>query len=160
MRIRFNRKTGAAIGGGITAITVAAAAFIQPWEGRELRAYRDIVGVLTICDGDTQNVRPGQVATHAECDQRLWSRVREFERDVGECLTRDVPQSVEVSLVELAYNVGSRPVCTSTMMRLANAGQYRAACDQLLRWVNAGGRRVQGLVNRREASREQCLSGL
>lgn len=149
-----------AVAGGVSAVAIAAAAFIQPWEGRELRAYRDIVGVLTICDGDTQNVRPGQVATHAECDERLWRQVQQFEREVTACLSRPVPQSVNVALVELAYNVGSRPVCSSTMMRQANAGQFRAACDQLLRWVNAGGKRVQGLVNRREASRAQCLAGL
>lgn len=160
MRFRTNRKAAGAIGGGISAVAIAAAAFIQPWEGRELRAYRDIVGVLTICDGDTENVRPGQVATPAECDQRLWKRVQEFEAGVDACLTRPVPQSVKVSLVELAYNVGTRPVCTSTMMRLANAAQYQQACEQLLRWVNAGGKRVQGLVNRRTASREQCLSGI
>lgn len=149
-----------AVAGGVSAVAIAAAAFIQPWEGRELRAYRDIVGVLTICDGDTQNVRPGQVATHAECDERLWRQVQRFEREVAACLVRPVPQSVNVALVELAYNVGSRPVCTSTMLRLANAGQFRAACNQLPRWVNAMGKRVQGLVNRREASRAQCLAGL
>ena len=40
-------------------------------EGTEYRAYRDIAGIWTICQGDTKNVRPGMVETPEGCRERL-----------------------------------------------------------------------------------------
>jgi hypothetical protein len=46
-------------------IGLAAAAYLVPevqkHEGRSLVPYRDIVGIWTVCDGDTKNVIPGQL---------------------------------------------------------------------------------------------------
>jgi lysozyme len=38
-----------------------------------------------------------------------------------------------------------------------NAGRWRKGCDGFGAWVNAGGKRVQGLVNRRADERALCL---
>ena len=73
----------------------------------------------------------------------------------------NIPVGVQASLLELAYNVGVSSAGNSTMMKLANAGNYKDACEQLSRWVRAGGGRVQGLVNRRADSKVTlCLKGL
>lgn len=46
------RKPAQAAGAaGGAAVLALAASSIAGWEGRELRAYRDIVGVWTICQG-------------------------------------------------------------------------------------------------------------
>lgn len=132
----------------------------MPWEGRELRAYYDIVGVLTICDGDTHNVRIGQVAAHAECDQRLARHLRTYETGLDRCLTSPVPGKTKVAFLSWTYNVGLGAACSSTLVRLANAGDLRGVCDQLLRWNRAAGQIVRGLANRREAERQLCLEGL
>lgn len=145
---------------GSVALTALATSFIMPWEGRELRAYRDIVGVLTICDGDTHDVRPGQVATDAECDQRLARHLREFEAGLDRCLTAPVPGKVKVAFLSWTYNVGVGAACSSTLVRLANAGDLKAACDQLPRWNRARGQVVRGLTNRRAAERQLCLEGV
>lgn len=141
-------------------LTGLATSFIGGWEGRELRAYRDIVGVLTICDGDTQNVRPGQVATPAECDARLASHLRTYEAGLDRCLTAPVPGKVKVAFLSWTYNVGVGAACSSTLVRKANAGDIVGACDQLLRWDRAGGKQVRGLTNRRQAERALCLEGV
>jgi GH24 family phage-related lysozyme (muramidase) len=74
---------------------------------------------------------------------------------------KDIPIGVQASLLELAYNVGISAAGNSTMMKLANQGKYKEACQQLDRWVKAGGGRVQGLVNRRADSKVNlCLKGL
>ena len=39
-------------------------------------------------------------------------------------------------------------------------GNYVAGCNQLLRWVYADGRKLQGLVKRREKERALCLADL
>ncbi|WP_220668875.1 lysozyme [Paenirhodobacter hankyongi] len=145
---------------GLGAVLALAAAVISPFEGRELRAYRDIVGVWTICDGDTQNVRPGQVATPAECDSRLAVRIAQFEREIRPCLPADLSRETRAAFVSAAYNIGSGAFCGSSMARRARAGDLRGACDALRLWNKAGGQVVRGLVRRREAERDLCLSGL
>jgi len=141
------------------ALTAMAVSFIMPWEGRELRAYYDIVGVLTICDGDTHNVSPGQVATPAECDSRLATHLREFEAGLDRCLVAPVPGQVKVAFLSWAYNVGVGAACGSTLVRKANAGDIVGACNELPKWNRAGGKVVRGLTNRRLAERELCLEG-
>lgn len=153
-------STKGGIAGAALAVMVAAAAIVQPWEGRELHAYYDIVGVLTICDGDTHDVRPGQVATPAECDQRLYTQLSAFKARLDKCLTAALPTKTAAAILSWTYNVGTGAACGSTLVKLANTGNLRAACDQLLRWNRAGGRVVQGLTNRREAERRLCLEGL
>lgn len=157
--MKTSTKVGGAAG-ALLAVIVASAAIVQPWEGRELRAYRDIVGVWTICDGDTNNVRPGQVATPAECDARLAANLRRYHAELRKCLTASMPVKTEAAFVSWTYNVGWGAACSSTLVRLANAGDLRSACDQLLRWNRAGGREVRGLTNRRQAERQLCLEGL
>jgi GH24 family phage-related lysozyme (muramidase) len=149
------------VGAGALVIALASP-FVAKWEGVRLEAYRDIVGVPTICFGDTHGVQMGDTATMAECVDRLEKDVRAFYSEIRPCMTNpNIPAGVQASMLELAYNVGSGPVCRSTMMRLANAGKHRAACDELRRWVIAGGKRVRGLANRRaDSKRTLCLKGL
>ena len=154
------KTKGSLAGAAVAAVVLAAAGIVQPWEGRELRAYQDIVGVWTICDGDTHGVTPGQVATPAECDQRLFARLSEFKARLDKCLTVALPIKTEAAILSWTYNVGTGAACSSTLVALANTGNLRAACEQLPRWNRAGGKVVQGLANRREAERKLCLEGL
>lgn len=154
------KTKGGIAGAAVAAVILAAAAIVQPWEGRELRAYYDIVGVLTICDGDTHAVKPGQVATPAECDQRLYTQLTAFKARLDNCLTYPTSAKTGAAFLSWAYNVGTGAACASNLVKLANTGNLRAACDQLPRWNRAGGKVVQGLTNRREAERKLCLEGL
>ena len=151
---------GGIIGATAAAVIAAAVTIVQPWEGRELRAYYDIVGVLTICDGDTHNVRPGQVATPAECDARLYAHLKTFKAKLDTCLTYPTSAKTGAAFLSWTYNVGAGAACSSTLVRKANAGDLRGACDELLKWNRAGGRVIKGLTNRREAERKLCLEGL
>lgn len=156
-------KTSTKIGGAtgaVMAVIMATAAIVQPWEGRELRAYQDIVGVWTICDGDTNNVRPGMVETDKGCDVRLYANLKRYQSELDKCLVVDLPVKTEAAFVSWTYNIGWGAACKSTLVRKANAGDVRGACDELMKWVNAGGRFVKGLFNRRTAERQLCLEGL
>lgn len=147
---------------GSVALMALATATISQFEGRELRAYQDIVGVWTICEGETKGVRPGQVATPAECDKMLASNIAYYEAGLDRCLTAAVPGRTKVALVSWTMNVGIGAACGSTLVRKANAGDLRGACDQLLVWNKAGNplRPVSGLTVRRKAEREDCHEGL
>jgi len=128
-----------------------------------LRAYADIVGVWTICDGDTKNVRPGMVETEAGCTRRLEQQLVAHAKPVLACvpaLARPERQNQLVASVSLAYNIGTTGFCRSTAARRFNAGDWRGGCDAFLRWNKAGGREVRGLTLRRQRERDLCLKGL
>lgn len=148
-----------AVGAGAAVVIAASMLFIKPWEGRELVAYRDIVNVWTICDGVTAGVKPGQVATNAECDRLLQDEVGKHYAGVMACISRPVTQNQAVALVAWTYNVGIRAACGSTLVRMLNQGEPAAVwCRQLLRWDRAGGKQVRGLTRRREAELKVCLT--
>jgi lysozyme len=152
------------VAGGAAGIAIAAALFIGPWEGRVLTAYPDRLAnnIPTVCFGETRGVKLGDSYTAAECQDMLARAVVEFRTALGRCLPSldRLPEGVQVAFISFAYNVGTGAACRSTLVRLANAGDIRAACNQLPRWNKAGGKVVQGLSNRRGAERELCLSAL
>lgn len=139
------------------ALTALAVGTVMPWEGRELRAYQDIVGVWTICDGETKGVRKGQTATPAECDSMLARNLVLYEQGLDRCLIYPIPGTAKVAFLSWTYNVGVGAACGSTLVRKANAGDVRGACDELSKWNKAGGKVVRGLSNRRAAERQLCL---
>jgi len=159
IRVNDSRSSGkgAAIGGVAGAATIAAiVAFIGPWEGRRYTAYQDIVGVWTICEGHTKGVKDGDVATDAQCDEMAAQDVAEHNAGIRACITRPMPQNVEIAFTSLAFNAGVGAFCGSTALRRYNAGDDSGACDALNMWVRAGGKVVKGLVNRRAAESALC----
>ncbi|SFV31410.1 lysozyme [Devosia crocina] len=136
--------------------------FVGGWEGMRTTAYRDIVGVPTICFGETRGVKMGDTATVEECKTMLGDGIVEFAAAVDKCLTVEdrLPHKTYAAFVSLSYNIGTGAFCRSTLVRKANLGDFLGACDQLLVWNRAGGKVVQGLVNRRKAEHAMCLEGL
>jgi len=58
------------------------------------------------------------------------------------------------------YNVGVGNFKSSTLLKLLNKEKRVEACNQLTNWVFAKGKKLRGLVNRREEEKNLCLSGL
>ncbi|ADH87371.1 glycoside hydrolase family 24 [Ancylobacter novellus DSM 506] len=153
------------------AVVLAAEHIIKGWEGLRLIAYRDIVGVWTICYGETKGVRAGMRKTAAECEALLYERVyRDFYIPMSACAAPafvQAPVPVQAAMLGGGYNFGVGGWCGSTTARYIRAKLWRQACDAQTAWNRAGGKVVQGLVNRREmgdASRigegELCVTGL
>lgn len=144
------------------ALMAAAVALVGTWEGVRTVAYKDIVGVPTVCFGETRGVKMGDRYTVDECRAMLGDALVEFETGMRKCLTAPdkVPDKVYVAMLSASYNIGTGAFCRSSMARNLNAGKYREACNALTLYVNAGGKRVQGLVNRRAEERAICLEGL
>lgn len=67
-------KVKALLAGGAGAVAIAAAMLggHDGLEGRRYEPYRDVVGVITVCDGHTgKDIVPGKHYTDAECDALL-----------------------------------------------------------------------------------------
>lgn len=145
------------IAGGVLA---AAVSFIAVWEGRSLVAYADPIGIPTICEGYTHGVKLGDVATPQQCDKLTAQEAGKALAVVDSSVPRPLPAGVRVAMTSFVYNVGPGNYQKSTMLRKLRAGDYAGACNELPRWVYAGGRKLRGLERRRQAEREICLSGL
>lgn len=150
-------KVGAAVGAMALAVS-----FVGGWEGLSLVAYRDIGNVPTVCYGETRGVKMGDKYTKAECDAMLEKALIQFESGLDRCMATPTPLPVKtkVALVSWSYNVGIGAACKSTLVRLANQGEYTSACNQLSRWNRDNGKVINGLTKRRESERRLCLDGL
>ena len=136
---------------------------IKEFEGCKLTAYRDSVGVWTIGYGWTQHVdgkpiRAGMTIKQETAERLLKTGLVSYESDVSRLVKVGLTQGQFDALVSFTYNLGSRSLSTSTLLRKLNAGDYAGAADEFLRWNKAGGKVLNGLTRRREAERALFLS--
>ena len=82
-----------------------------------------------------------------------------FARSVARSVKVPASEYQKAALITFSYNVGVTAFERSAVLRHLNAGNYQAACDGLRQWIYAGGRKWQGLINRREVEREVCTWG-
>ena len=155
---RMGGKGKAAIGAAL--MIAIATPFVATWEGKSNDPYKDIVGVVTVCYGETRGVQYRRYSD-AECQAMLAEGLGDF----GEAVARRNPELRDhpnqwAAATSLAYNIGKSAYSRSTVARRFSAGQWRAACDGFLAWKYAGGRVVRGLLNRRKAERKICLTEL
>lgn len=132
------------------------------FEGLRLKAYDDGVGVWTIGFGTTKypngiRVRKGDTCTLDQAKAYMQNDLKSFEQTVNNTVKVPLNQNQFDALVSLAYNIGSTAFKNSTLVKRLNEGNYNAAANQFNVWVNAGGKRMQGLVNRRAAERTLFL---
>lgn len=146
---------------GLIAATLALAApVVMHFEGKENEAYLDAVSIPTICYGHTSTAKIGQTLTDEQCAELLEDDLAIALKSVDTYV--NVPISVETraALTSFVFNVGSGNFRSSTLLRKLNAGDYPGACAELDRWVYAGGRKLNGLVERRKIERQICELGI
>lgn len=124
------------------------------FEGLRLVAYRDIVGVLTIGYGSTgPHVTDGLRITKERARELLKEdlqiAVTRLAGVVKQSVIDELTDGQYAALLSFVFNLGANK--SWTIWKVLNAGQLEAVPAQMRRFVNAGGKRVQGLVNRREA---------
>ena len=132
------------------------------FEGKRLTAYDDGVGVWTIGFGTTVypngiKVMKGDTCTEAQAKTYMAHDLKKFEATVNKAVTVQLNQNQFDALLSLAYNIGTNAFSKSTLVKKLNANDIRGAADQFDVWVNAGGKRMQGLVNRRAKEKEVFL---
>lgn len=132
---------------------------IRDFEGCKLRAYRCPAGVWTIGYGSTgAHVYEGLTITQEQAERLLLEDLERFEDAVNDLVKVPLTQSAYDALVSFAFNCGIGALETSTLLKMFNDGEYKAAADQLLRWDKAGGKALPGLTRRRQAERDLWLS--
>ena len=153
-------KTSGAKKGGIAAAAVLliATPLVVRWEGVKTETYLDPIGIPTVCIGQTgPNIRLGQRFSEQECFRMLDVELRQKAAQLDRCIQTPLYPHEAAAVLDLAYNVGVSAVCRSTMVRQINAGAPASVwCSQLDRWIIAGGRKWNGLIDRRADARAIC----
>lgn len=153
----LRNKIAASIGGGAIAIATGMLSGKDGLEGREYVAYRDVVGVLTICDGHTgPDIIPGKRYTDKECDALTRKDLTRIAAQVDPYIKVQTSETQRAAIYSFAYNVGATATINSTLLKKLNAKDYSGACSELKRWVYAGGKKWRGLMNRRDIEYEVC----
>lgn len=130
-------------------LSKAGVEMIAGFEGCRLNAYQCSAGEWTIGYGHTKGVRSGMQITKDQARQLFQKDLAEFEAVVRAYVRVPLDQGQYDALVSFTFNVGAEAFRTSTLLRMLNKGRYRAAALEFHRWVNAGGKQVEGLIVRR-----------
>lgn len=130
---------------------------ITKWEGLKLKPYLCSANVPTIGYGSTyyENGKKVNLADSKISKERavqlFENTVSTYEKGVLKLLgTTKVNQNQFNALVSFAYNLGLKSLGNSTLLKLVklNPNDKKIGIE-FGKWVNAGGKKVQGLVNRR-----------
>lgn len=141
-------------------------ALIKEFEGFEDKAYPDpkkggapyTIGWGTTRYPSGMPVKPGDTATKEKAEQYLANDLVKFEAAVTSAVKVPLTQNQFDALVSFTYNLGAGNLNSSTLLKMLNAGDYKGAADQFMRWVSPGSAVEAGLRRRRTAERALFLS--
>ena len=124
---------------------------LKHFEGCELKAYQDSVGVWTIGYGHTKGIYEGLEITQSEAEKMLQDELPEYEGYITDKVVPMLQQHEYDALVCWVYNLGPTNLSSSTMLKKLNAGEFKEVPFQMIRWDKAGGQPLLGLTRRRNA---------
>ena len=134
--------------------------FIARFEGCVLHLYNDPTNNATIGVGHLVHMGPINGSEPAEfrngiTRQRALELLAQDARAAAAAVRRlirvPLKQHQLDALISFTFNCGEGSLQTSTLRRRLNAGEYDAVPEELRRWVFSQGKKLPGLVRRREA---------
>lgn len=136
-------------------------ALCRRFEGCRLRAYLCPARVWTCGWGATgKDVKQGTRWTQAYADARLeadaWLYFREAAR-ISPVLWL-CPDDISAAIGDFVFNLGPGAYRASTLRKRVDAMDWQGAARELRKWVYGGGRKLPGLVLRREAEAQAILT--
>jgi lysozyme len=118
------------------------------------QAYLDTLAkpaVWTLYCGLTRGITEGMVCTEEEGVRMFRKELNIYEDAIERLVKVPLTQNQFDALTSFVYNCGVGALQSSTLLKVLNQGKYEQVPSQLMRWVNAGGKRYEGLVRRRAA---------
>ena len=124
---------------------------IKPSETCRLEPYYCPAGILTCGWGSTgSDVVLGVDWTQAYADQRMeQDAAKAAKAAVILCPYLRGPQIDAIA--DFVYNLGAARLRDSTLRKKLNEGDMERAKEELRKWIYGGGRKLPGLILRREA---------
>ena len=132
---------------------------IKGFEGLKLTAYKCSAGVPTIGYGSTfytdfKAVKMGdKLKNIQEAEELLKVTLIEFEKNVSALFYNVIlNQNQFDALVSFAFNLGTGALAGSTLFRKVKINpKDKTIALEFAKWVNAGGKKLPGLIRRRKA---------
>ena len=143
-------------------ITEDGLRLIRRFEGFSATPYICPAGYPTVGYGHV--VKPQEMErfaagiTEDEANALLQKDVGVAERAVLRLISVPLTDGQFDALVSFTFNLGAGALQRSTLRRKINREEYAEAAPEFLKWVWAGGRKLKGLVRRREAEAALYLS--
>jgi lysozyme len=130
---------------------------IKGFEGLKLESYKCPAGVWTIGYGHTKGVKPNVVIDQMRAEDLLIEDIAPIERMLNK-LGINFRQECFDALVSWNFNLGEGAFRNSTLLKkiVADAPDEEIT-DQIVKWVNAGGKPLVGLKRRRVAEANMFL---
>ena len=123
---------------------------IKEFEGFSNTAYRCPAGVWTCGFGTTKGITATTRCTRAEAEQWLKRDLAPIEAYLNTITEIDTYPKF-ASLCSFIYNLGMGNFNSSTLLKKIKAGAATGEIQaQFRRWVYANGKKLKGLVKRRE----------
>jgi lysozyme len=147
-------------GPGPTQLSEQGADFIARFEGCVLKLYNDPTNNATIGVGHLVHMgpingsEPGEFKhgiTRERALELLQQDAAKAARAVRQAITVPLNQAQLDALISFTFNVGEGNLRSSTLRRKLNAGDHAAVPAQLTRWAFSGGKKLPGLIRRRQA---------
>ena len=122
---------------------------IKKFEGCKLYAYRDSVGVATIGYGHIKGVKMGMSITQQQAETFLKDDIKPVETFLNG-MGINYTQGQFDALTSWIFNLGQGNFKSSTMYKYIVARKSDLEItDQMVKWHNAGGKPLLGLMKRR-----------
>ncbi len=128
-----------------------------------IRRFEGFSPVIYICPAGYATIGYGHLITEANKEQFLDGVDQDealellrkdatvAERAVLRLITVPLTDSQFDALVSFTFNLGSGALQCSTLRRKVNRAEHATVPAEFMKWVWAGGRKLQGLVRRRKA---------
>jgi len=169
--VKLQRKAIAGL-----ALSASALVALVAHEGYSDRVIVPVKGdKLTLGHGMTQRpdgtpVQIGDTTTPVKALQRTLAYVQKQDIQMRGCITAPLHQGEYDELSNFGYQFGIKRLCESSMVRLANAGDYAGSCKAYLQYRFAAGydcsttingkpnKRCWGVWTRQLERYNQCMS--
>lgn len=126
---------------------------IRAFEGYMPLPYKDAVGIPTVGFGHV--IRAHDTLTlpllPADADALLQKDVEQVQREMRRLVDVPLHQNQCDALTSFTFNLGSGALGKSTLLKRVNEPAHEKVPPEFRRWVYAGGRKLRGLIARREA---------
>lgn len=162
-----------------SAVILSATQLTAPSEGFVDTPYFDPVNIKTVCFGQTENSYlktkiENKQYSEEECVLMLAQELTEVEEQITPLIKVPINDYQKAAFIDFSFNTGVPAFKNSTMLGLLNAGNTRASCEQLMKWVFAGSckqgtkdcvqtssggwkLKLNGLVERRDLEMKYCI---
>lgn len=141
------------------ALVVLFLAGCGQYEGYSSTPYRDPVRESTVCHGHKILRGQHREYTEQECGAFYLADAGSAALAVIRC-SKPSTFGQFVAFTDLSYNIGNSAFCSSKVSELSRKNKFYESCSTLNIYVYAKGKKLSGLIRRREYFSRVCVEYL